>query len=70
MPAYQCVAEFDLSRKYHLKAVVCEQCAAHASDPTTEQEWQEPLCNGVRWRIKPPGCPIKPGRIDLNEVRR
>jgi hypothetical protein len=41
MPAYQCVAEFDLSRKYHLKAVVCEQCAAHASDPTTEQEWQE-----------------------------
>jgi hypothetical protein len=36
MPAYQSVAEFDLSRKYHLKAVVCEQCAAHASDPTAE----------------------------------
>jgi hypothetical protein len=41
MPAYQSVPEFDLSRKYHLKAVGCEQCAEHASDPTTEQEWQD-----------------------------
>jgi hypothetical protein len=30
-----------LSEKYHLKAVGCEKCAEHASDQTTEQEWQE-----------------------------
>jgi hypothetical protein len=41
MPAYQSVREFALSEKYHLKAVGCEKCAEHASDQTTEQEWQE-----------------------------
>jgi hypothetical protein len=41
MPAYQSVPEFALSEKYHLKAVGCEKCAEHASDQTTEQEWQE-----------------------------
>ena len=41
MPAYQSVPEFDLSEKYHLKAVGCEKCAEHASDQTTEHEWQE-----------------------------
>jgi hypothetical protein len=41
MPAYQSVAEFDLSEKYHRKAVGCEKCAAHASDQTTEREWHE-----------------------------
>ena len=41
MPAYQSVPEFDLSRKYHLKAAGCEQCAERASDPITEQEWQD-----------------------------
>jgi hypothetical protein len=41
MPAYQSVAEFDLSEKYHLKAACCEKCAGRASDQSTEQEWQE-----------------------------
>jgi hypothetical protein len=35
------VPEFALSEKYHQKAVGCEKCAEHASDQTTEQEWQE-----------------------------
>ena len=41
MPAFQSVPEFALSEKYHLKAVGCEKCAEHASDQTTEHEWQE-----------------------------
>jgi hypothetical protein len=41
MPAYQSIPEFDLSEKYHLKAVRCERCAKNASDQTTEQEWQQ-----------------------------
>jgi hypothetical protein len=41
MPAFQSVPEFDLSEKYHLKAVGCEKCAVYASDQSTEQAWQE-----------------------------
>ena len=41
MPAFQSTPEFDLSAKYHLKAVGCEQQAEHATDQTTEQEWRE-----------------------------
>jgi hypothetical protein len=41
MPAYQSIPEVDLSAKFHLKAVGCEQQAEHATDQTTEQEWQE-----------------------------
>ena len=41
MPAYQSVPEFDISEKYHLKAIGCEKCAERASDQSTEQEWQE-----------------------------
>ena len=41
MPAFQSVPEFELSEKYHRKAVGCEKCAEHASDQTTEHEWQE-----------------------------
>jgi hypothetical protein len=41
MPAYQSIREFDLSAKYHLKAVGCEQQAEHATDRTTEQEWRQ-----------------------------
>jgi hypothetical protein len=41
MPAYQSVPELDLSAKYHLKAVGCEQQAEHATDQTTEQEWRQ-----------------------------
>jgi hypothetical protein len=41
MPVYQSVPDLSLSRKYHLKAVGCEQCAEHASDLTTEQQWHE-----------------------------
>jgi hypothetical protein len=41
MPAFQSAAEFDLSQKYHLKAIGCEKCAEHASDQAIEQEWQE-----------------------------
>jgi len=41
MPAFQRVTDFSLSRKYHLKAVGCEECAEHASDPTSQQQWHE-----------------------------
>lgn len=41
MPAFQSITEFDLSAKYHLKAVGCEQQAEHATDQTTEQEWRQ-----------------------------
>ena len=41
MPAFQSVPDFDLSAKYHLKAVGCEQQAEHATDQTTEQEWRQ-----------------------------
>ena len=41
MPAYQSIPEFDLSQKYHLKAVGCERQAEHATDQPTEQEWRE-----------------------------
>jgi hypothetical protein len=41
MPAYQSIREFDLSAKYHLKAVGCEQQAEHATDQATEQEWRQ-----------------------------
>jgi hypothetical protein len=41
MPAFQSVAEFGLSAKYHLKAIGCEQQAEHATDHATEQAWRE-----------------------------
>jgi len=41
MPAYQSIPEVDLSAKFHLEAVGCEQQAEHATDQKTEQEWQE-----------------------------
>jgi hypothetical protein len=41
MPAFQSIPEFDLSAKYHLKAIGCEQQAEHATDQTTEQEWRQ-----------------------------
>jgi hypothetical protein len=41
MPAFQSIPEFDLSAKYHLNAVGCEQQAEHATDQTTEQEWRQ-----------------------------
>jgi hypothetical protein len=41
MPAYQSVPEPERSEKYLLKAAVCEKCAEHATDQTTEREWQE-----------------------------
>jgi hypothetical protein len=41
MPVHQSVPEVDLSAKYHLKAVGCEQQAEHATSQTTEQEWRQ-----------------------------
>jgi hypothetical protein len=41
MPAYQSVPEFEISEKYHQKAIGCEKCAERATDQSTEQEWQE-----------------------------
>jgi hypothetical protein len=41
MPAFQSIPEFDLSARYHLKAVGCEKKAEHATDQTTEQEWRQ-----------------------------
>ena len=47
MPAYQSVPEFDLTEKYHQKAVGCEQHAQHATDQTAGQEWRQ---LAVQWR--------------------
>jgi hypothetical protein len=41
MPAYQSSPEFDLSARYHLKAIGCEQRAKQATDHATEQEWRK-----------------------------
>ncbi len=41
MPAFQNVAEFGLSAKYHLKAIGCEQQAEHATDRATERAWRQ-----------------------------
>jgi hypothetical protein len=41
MPAYQSTTELGLARKYRLKAVGCEAQAEHATDRSTEQEWQQ-----------------------------
>ena len=41
MPAFQSVPEFDLSEKYHLKAVGCEKQAKNATDQCTAQQWHE-----------------------------
>jgi hypothetical protein len=66
MPAYQSVPEFDLSRKYHLKAAGCEQCAERASDPITEQEWQD---LATQWHSMADQAARKPGWIASSEVR-
>jgi hypothetical protein len=41
MPAFQSIAEFGLSAKYHLKAIGCEQQAEHATDRATELAWRQ-----------------------------
>jgi hypothetical protein len=41
MPVYQSIPEFDLSARYHLKTVGCEQQAEQATDRATEQEWRQ-----------------------------
>jgi hypothetical protein len=41
MPVFQSVAEFDLSVKYRLKAVGCEQQAELASNRTAERDWRQ-----------------------------
>jgi hypothetical protein len=41
MPAYQSAPEIDLSERYRLKAVGCEQQADHATDQTAGQEWRQ-----------------------------
>jgi hypothetical protein len=41
MPTYQSTAELDLSAKYHMKAIGCEQQAEQATGQTTEQEWRQ-----------------------------
>ena len=41
MPAYQSAPEIDLSEKYRVKAVGCEQQAKHATDQAAGQEWRQ-----------------------------
>jgi hypothetical protein len=41
MPVFQSVPDPGLSRRYHLKAVGCEQRAEHATDIATEQQWHD-----------------------------
>jgi hypothetical protein len=48
MPAYQSIPEFEVSKKYHLKAIGCEKCAERATDQSTEQEWQE---LAIQWHL-------------------
>jgi hypothetical protein len=66
MPAYQSALEIDLSEKYRLKAVGCEQQAKHATDQTAGQEWRQ---LAAQWHsmadqaaTKPPG---ETSRADL-----
>jgi hypothetical protein len=40
MPAFQSIPELDISAKYHLKAIGCEQHADHATDQATEHAWR------------------------------
>jgi hypothetical protein len=47
MPAFQSIAEFGLSAKYHLKAMGCEQQAEHATDRATKQAWRQ---LSAQWR--------------------
>jgi hypothetical protein len=53
MPAFQGISEINLSAKYHLKAVGCEQQAEQATDRTTEQEWRELAAqwHSQAWRV-------------------
>jgi hypothetical protein len=41
MTAFQSIAEYGLSAKYHLNAIGCEQQAEHATDRATEQAWRQ-----------------------------
>ena len=41
MPVFQSFPDPGLFRKYHLKAVGCEQSAEHATDLATEEQWHE-----------------------------
>jgi hypothetical protein len=67
MPAYQSVPEFDLSRKYHLKAAGNAPNAHPIRSPNRNGKTSPH--NGIRWRIKPPGWQAKPGWIASSEVR-
>jgi hypothetical protein len=53
MPAYQSVPEFNLSEKYHLKAVGCERCAKSDPIKPPNRNGNNWLRSGIRWRIKP-----------------
>lgn len=41
MPVFQSFPDHRLSRKYHLKAIGCEQSAERATDLATKQQWHE-----------------------------
>lgn len=56
MPAFQSVSELDVSAKYHLKAIGCEQHAVHATDQATEQAWRVLAAQWHARRIEPPNC--------------
>jgi hypothetical protein len=56
MPAYQSVPELDLSEKYHLKAVGCENAPNTLPIKPPNRNGKSSQRNGIRWRIKPPRC--------------
>lgn len=65
MPAYQSTAEFDLSAKYHLKAIGCEQRAKQATDQTTEQEWRQLAVQWHSMADQAAAGPTDSSRVDL-----
>lgn len=64
MPVFQSFPDPGLFRKYHLKAVGCEQSAEHATDLATEQQWHE---LATQWHAMADRAASMAGRVAQDE---
>ncbi|MGA9092187.1 MAG: hypothetical protein WB420_24140 [Bradyrhizobium sp.] len=64
MPVFQSLPDLGLSRKYHLKAVGCDQSAEDATDLATEQQWHE---LATQWRAMADRAAKMAGQAVLEE---
>lgn len=64
MPVFQSFPDHGLSRRYHLKAVGCEQSAEQATDLATEQQWHE---LATQWHAMADGAEKTAGRLAQDE---